>query len=151
MPALSAKLKDLARPLSQPAWLCFLWLGLTAGISLLESPLRFTVATLPREAAFDLGQVVFNALNTVELVLLLILAVLVGISGNARQLRLGFALLALMVAVQSIWLLPELTERAAMVVAGIDPPVSIVHRAYVTTEITKLLTLFWLGLRSLRA
>ena len=102
-------------------------------------------------AAFDLGQVVFNALNTVELVLLFVLAILVKSSGTIRVLRVSFIVLAVMVGLQSIWLLPELTDRASMVVSGIDPPESIVHDAYVTTELVKLATLFWMGTRSLRA
>ena len=38
MPGIKNKLKDLAMNVRNPAWLCFVWFGMTAGISLLEAP-----------------------------------------------------------------------------------------------------------------
>ena len=38
MPGINRKLKELASNAMNPAWLCFVWFGMTAGISLLEAP-----------------------------------------------------------------------------------------------------------------
>ncbi|MDH5501867.1 MAG: hypothetical protein OEY72_12290, partial [Gammaproteobacteria bacterium] len=62
MPLNKAGLKALGRRIGNPAWLCFSWFGMTAGISLLESPARFTAGVLSRTAALDLGRVVFALL-----------------------------------------------------------------------------------------
>lgn len=149
MPRLQDKLKALMRPLLQPAWLCFVWFGLTAGISLLEAPVKFTAPTLTRAVALDVGAVVFNALNKVELALLILLLILVRTSARARELWAFAGVLALIMIMQSVWLLPELTERSAMIVAGSEPGPSIAHGAYAVTELFKLLTLLLMGLRSL--
>ena len=149
MPGTPRRLKDLTRPLLQPAWLSFVWFGLTAGISLLEAPVKFTAPSLTRPVALDVGSVVFNALNRVALMLLILLLMLIRISGRARELWAFGALIALIMIAQSAWLLPELTQRAASIGAGVEPPDSIAHAAYAVTEVAKLVTLLLLGLVSL--
>ncbi len=145
---MTEKLKALARPLREPAWLAFVWFGLTAGISLLETPVKFTAPTLTRVVALDVGRVVFQALNKVELVLLIGLLVLVRLSGRTHELLAHSAILALIVIAQSVWLLPELSARSAMIVSGVEPGPSMAHGTYAVTELLKLLTLLLLGLKS---
>lgn len=148
MPVIGKKLKALTRPLLEPTWLAYVWFGLTAGISLLEAPVKFTTPTLTRTVALDVGRVVFEALNQVELVMLIALLILVRVSGRARELWAHWLLIALIMIAQSVWLLPELSARAAMIVNGVEPGPSMAHGAYAVTEILKLLTLLLLGLRS---
>lgn len=148
MPRLSDKLKAITRPLTQPGWLAFVWFGLTAGISLLEGPVKFTAPTLTRPVALDVGRVVFQALNKVELIFLIAMLVLIRVSDRSRELFAFGAVLALIMITQSVWLLPELSERSALIVSGIEPQPSIAHAAYATTELIKLATLFLLGLKS---
>ena len=45
--------------LRNPGWVAFVWFGMTAGISLLEAPVKFTAPSLTREVALDVGRVVF--------------------------------------------------------------------------------------------
>lgn len=151
MPRLPDKLIALTRPLGHPGWLAFVWFGLTAGISLLEGPVKFTAPTLTRPVALDVGRVVFQALNKVELIFLIGMLVLIRVSDQSRQLFAFGAVLALIMITQSVWLLPELSERSAMIVSGVEPGPSIAHGAYAATELLKLLTLFLLGLKSLSA
>jgi hypothetical protein len=47
----------------------FVWFGLVFGISLLERPLAFRSTSLSREAALELGQLIYPALHAVELLL----------------------------------------------------------------------------------
>lgn len=147
MPAPRIRLKDVFDRIRNPAWLCFLWLGLAAGISLLEAPVKFTAPTLSRAVALDVGRVVFQALNKVELVLLVLLLLLVRASHRAKEYWAWCAVLALIMILQSAWLLPELSARAGSIVAGVEPGPSIVHGAYAATEIVKLVTLLLLGFR----
>ncbi|MDX1406044.1 MAG: hypothetical protein R3192_15985 [Woeseiaceae bacterium] len=133
-----------------PAWVCFAWFGMTAGVSLLATPVRFTAETITRTVALDVGQVVFAALNKAEFVALILLLVLVRVSGLARRLWAESAGLALILVAQSLWLLPELTARTQLIIAGGEPAPSHIHASYSVLELLKLILLLYLGFRSSR-
>jgi len=143
------KVKQVLRTLRNPAWLCFAWIGVNLGVGLVSTPARFATPGLSRELAIAVGREVFTALNRVELALLVGLLVLIRTSGLARRYILFGAALALIVIIQSAWLLPELAARSDMIVAGETPPESAVHAIYGTLEIMKLGLLLWLGLAAL--
>jgi hypothetical protein len=149
MPVNTAALKAFGHAIANPAWPCFAWFGMTAGISLLESPARFTVDTLSRAAALDLGRIVFSLLNKAELIALVVVLVIVRISGQGRRYWAECAMLALIMMAQSVWLLPALSARSLQIVAGGDPGPSFVHAAYASLELLKLALLLVLGFRSL--
>jgi hypothetical protein len=149
MPVNKVALKALGCAIANPAWACFAWFGMTAGISLLESPARFTAGTLSRAAALDLGRVVFSLLNKAELIALVIVLIIVRVSGQGRRYWAECAMLALIMMAQSVWLLPALSARSLQIVAGGEPGPSFVHAAYATLELLKLALLLVLGFRSL--
>lgn len=149
MPVNRPSLKGLWAAVKNPAWLCFAWFGLTAGISLLEAPVKFTAPTITREIALDVGRVVFLALNRVEIIALILLLVLVRASGWSRRLAAAWGPLALIVILQSAWLLPVLAERSKQIVVGLDPGPSIAHGAYAVLELLKLLLLLFIGFRTM--
>jgi len=134
-----------------PAYVCFIWFGMTAGISLLATPVRFTAPTITRPVALDVGQVVFAALNKAELIALVLLLILVRVSGRAKELWAQCSVLVLILLAQSIWLLPQLAARSQQIAAGIEPPASMLHASYSTLELIKLLMLLYLGFRTLKA
>jgi hypothetical protein len=136
--------------ISNPAWVCFTWLGMTAGISLLATPVRFTAPTVTRAIALDVGRVVFTALNKAELVALIILLIVVRTSGRARSWWPVCGALALIMLLQSVWLLPALAERASLIVAGIEPAPSSLHGIYASVELAKLALLASSGLYALK-
>ena len=136
------RLRDAVR---SPAWICFVWFGMTAGISLLATPLRFSAPAITRSVALDVGRVVFAGLNKAEFVALIILLVLVRVSGLAKKMWAGCSAIALILIAQSAWLLPELSARAVRIVAGEDVPPSYVHATYSILELSKLLLLLYLG------
>lgn len=135
--------------LLNPAWICFTWFGMTAGISILATPARFAAPTITRPIALDVGRAVFTVLNKAELVALIALLLIVRISKRARYWWAFCGVLALIVIIQSAWLLPELAERTRQIVAGNEPPESIVHAAYSTLELIKLGLLLYLGIDAL--
>lgn len=150
MPVKQASRKRILRLVRNPAWVCLIWFGMTAGVSLLATPVRFSAATITRPVALDVGQVVFAALNKAEFVALIVTLILVRISGFAKDLWAACAALALILITQSLWLLPELSARTQQIIAGTEPPPSIAHGAYSVLELSKLLLLLYLGFRSLQ-
>lgn len=142
--------KRLRAVFLNPAWVAFTWFGMTAGISLLATPVRFTAGTITRPVALDVGRVVFTALNRAELVALVIALVIVRVSGSARVYWMPLFALALILIAQGGWLIPELAARTDLVIAGIEPGPSIAHGAYSVLELVKLALLAFVGFRGLR-
>jgi hypothetical protein len=134
---------------SNPSWVCFVWVGMTIGISMIATPIRFTAQTVTRPIALDVGRVVFAALNKAELLALVILLIVVRISGRATKLWGFCAVLALIVIAQSIWLIPDLAERTQMIIDGIEPQKSYAHAIYSSLELLKIGLLLFLGFSSL--
>ena len=134
-----------------PAWVCFLWVGITIGVSMIATPMRFRAATITREVALDVGRVVFAALNKVELAMLVLLLIVVRVSGQAAKYWSFCGLLALIVIAQSAWLTPELAERTQMIIDGREPPASYAHAIYSSLELLKIGVLMYLGFTSLAA
>jgi len=136
--------------LRNPAWISFIWFGMTAGVSMLATPVRFSAATITRPIALDVGRVVFAALNKAEFVALIILLIIVRVSGIAKSYVAICGILALILLAQAIWLLPELAARTDLIIAGVEPGPSIAHAAYSILELSKLMLLLYLGFRSLQ-
>ncbi len=132
-----------------PAWICFLWVGITAGVSMLATPLRFSAPTITRPVALDVGRVVFAALNKTELAALVVLLVIVRVAGLTRQWWGICALLTLIVLAQGVWLIPELAARTDVIIEGGEPASSNAHAIYATLELTKIALLLFLGFSSL--
>ena len=130
--------------------MCFIWFGITAGVSLLATPVRFTAPLITRPIALDVGRVVFSALNKTELVALVVLLIVVRVSGRARELWMQCSALVLILLAQSVWLLPQLAERSQQIIAGIEPAPSMLHGTYSVLELLKLSLLLYLGFRSLK-
>ena len=134
--------------LLNPAWICFLWVGLTVGISMIATPVRFTAGTITRPIALDVGRVVFAALNKAEIVALVLFLIVIRVSGLARHWWAVGALLTLIVLAQGIWLIPELASRTDIIIAGGEPPPSHAHMIYSSLELVKIGLLLLCGFSS---
>ena len=132
-----------------PAWVCFLWAGMTFGISMIATPVRFAEESITRPVALDVGRVVFAALNKAELAALVLLLLVVRISGQSRVLWAWCAVLAWIVIAQGAWLIPELAARTDIILGGAEPPASYAHAIYAGLEIAKIAILLYLGGSSL--
>ena len=139
----------LRNAFSNPAWICFLWIGLSAGISLIATPARFAAESITRPIALDVSRDVFVALNKAELIVFALLLVVIRLSGRAARLWMFAALLALIVLAQSVWLMPELSARTDLIIGGAEPAPSWLHGAYSTLELLKIAVLLYLGFSSL--
>ena len=142
-------LTRIRNAMNNPAWICFTWVGLTVGVSMLATPVRFTASTITRPIALDVGRVVFAALNKAELVALVLLLIVVRVAGLARRWWALCGGLALIVMAQGLWLIPELSARTDIIIAGGEPPPSYAHAIYSSLELIKIGLLLYCGFASL--
>ena len=135
--------------LLNPAWVCFIWVGMTVGVSMIATPVRFTATSITRPIALDVGRVVFAALNKAEFVALVLLLLIVRVSDRTRELWAWCSVLILIVLAQGAWLSPELAARTDLILAGSEPPASYAHAINSSLELLKIGLLLILGFRSL--
>lgn len=114
----------------------FIWLGMVAGISFLEAPLKFRAPGITTRLGLGIGRIVFRALNRAEVVLLVVVAVAAGL--GARPVLWPAAALAVVLAGQLLVVRPRLNRRSDRVLAGEDVPRSREHLVYVALEVVKL-------------
>jgi hypothetical protein len=132
--------------------LIWLWAGVLIGVSFLAAPAKFAAPSLSLPVAMDVGRHEFGVLNLVEIGLAIAVLALAALARPARTIWLGLGIAALIVAAQTVWLLPLLAARAALIIQGGTPPPAPWHRLYAGAELLKLLTLLvtgWLMLRAL--
>jgi len=130
----------------------WMWMGLVIGVSFVATPVKFTAESLTRPVALDVGRATFQLLNRIEWVLVIGLVALVWrtlrTSADHRFDHVLVALVTLIVISQTVWLLPALNDRVAMIIAGNEPPPSMLHTVFGVLEVTKVLTLGAIGWRS---
>jgi hypothetical protein len=122
----------------------FVWLGLVIGISVIEAPLKFRAPGITTALALGIGRLVFRALNAVELLFAVVLAIVISHAARGAPLA-TFAVIAALLLVQVFLLRPRLDARAVRVIAGDDVPPSRLHLAYIALEGVKLVLLAVLG------
>ena len=127
----------------------WLWAGLTIGISLIATPVKFQAETLSLSAALDVGRHTFLLFNKIEWSLLSILFILI-LFGKKSLFRLGFTtILFAILVMQTFWILPELTIRTDAILSGNPKPASIHHMLYGVLEITKLALVSLMSIKEL--
>jgi hypothetical protein len=121
----------------------FIWIGFVASISFMEAWLKFTAPGVSLLEGLAIGQVVFGALNKVELALASVILVSY-LLGDLRALRNEWLLwIALVViATQSLCILPILSHRIDLYLAGKHVPSSPLHTVYIGLEAVKVSMLF---------
>ena len=123
------------------AALIMLWAGVLIGISFLAAPAKFNAPSLSLPVAMEVGRQEFAVLNRVEIGLAVLTVALAALVRPGRVVALGLALAALVIAVQSLWLLPVLDARALAIIQGETPQPAPWHMLYIVLEVSKLLAL----------
>ena len=124
----------------------FVWFGLIAAISFMEAPLKFQAPGITIPLGLGIGRLVFFALNKMELVLAgVFLISLLGNRSVGRVVVTIFAMIALILGIETLWLLPVLDARAEQVINGTAEPFSKMHFIYIALDALKLILLFVLG------
>ena len=127
-----------------------LWIGLLLGVSFLATPAKFLAPSLSLAVALDVGRQTFGVFNKVEWALAILLLALVLAGPKARLSIAGAVVLAVMVVVETLWLLPVLDQRVGLIIAGQQPPESSLHVVYIVLQIVKLAVLCGLAVAAAR-
>jgi hypothetical protein len=129
----------------------FVWLGMVAAISFIETPLKFRAPGVTLPIGLGIGRLVFRALNGCELVLAVVLigAFFVAPSASGAVVAAGAAVVMLLA--QVLLVRPRLTRRSDAVLAGVEGPRSRAHWAYVGLELVKVAGLLITGVLLLSA
>lgn len=133
------------------AALCLVWAGMVVGISFLETPVKFTAPSVTLPIGLDVGRHVFGVFNKVEIGAAALACGLMLFARPTRSVWLPLAAVAVIVALQSVWLLPLLDARVEMILNGQTPPAAPYHLFYIAVEIVKLTALIAAGVACLRA
>ena len=125
------------------AALCFVWVGLLAGISFLEAPVKFQAPSLTLEVGLDVGRQVFGAFDYVQRALTVL--VLFGLVLLRQRLNIGITVALGLVLFLQLWqtlfLLPLLDARVELILNGEVPPPAAWHIVYIVIEASKIILL----------
>jgi hypothetical protein len=127
----------------------FLWIGFVSAISFLEAWLKFTASGITLADGLAIGQIVFNALNNVELLLAFLIAVSC-VHESLKTFLDPFVWIPwMLLLVQTCYLLPELSQRIDIYLQGGTPGPSHLHQVYVVFEVFKVALLLIYGIKQL--
>lgn len=129
--------------------LTLIWMGLLIGVSFLATPIKFQAPSLDLPVALEVGRVTFAAFSKAERGLSLLLSIAVFFPRTWRAEILVAAIVIVIVAAQSLWLLPILGSRIDAVIIGRPMPPSMHHLLYAGMEVCKATALAILGLMAL--
>lgn len=125
----------------------FLWIGFVGAISFMEAWLKFRAPGITVPLGLGIGRLVFHALNKMEWIFVILIAANLLWSGFSMSWTKLFILLPILIlAAQTVWLLPALDMRAEMHIQGQAAPDSSLHFVYVAMEVVKVSALFIFGI-----
>lgn len=117
----------------------------------MEAPLKFQAPGITIPLGLGIGQLVFQALNKIEVILLI---AILACSLPAPLKNISSILLfsvTILLMIDTFWLLPLLDERAKLVLAGHAPVRSYHHILYIIADTIKFLILITLGFSNLKS
>jgi hypothetical protein len=122
----------------------FIWIGFVSGISFLEAWLKFRAPGVTLSVGLGIGRLVFNALNKIEWLFVIVICANVIINSDQKLTIADGCLVAaiIILALQTIWLLPALDARADLYMKGQAVPASRLHIFFIIAEILKVTGLF---------
>lgn len=131
----------------------FLWIGFVCAISFMEAWLKFRAPGVTLPLGLGIGNLVFKALNKVEWVLAILIALdlFVFRKPGLHVPHIFFLIALALLIIQTFWLLPALEARIPLYQQGVKPPSSPLHYYYVGAEIIKVASLFIIGIYLLRS
>ncbi|CAN5420969.1 hypothetical protein BH10ACI1_BH10ACI1_35630 [soil metagenome] len=129
----------------------FIWFGMIAAISFLETPLKFRAPNITLALGLGIGKIVFQMLNRIEIVFALLMFNSLFFARPAGDFALYiFGAIFVLLLLQTVWLLPLLNIRAEQVIAGTVAPHSNNHLIFIAFEVLKFILLFVLGVSLLK-
>lgn len=124
----------------------FIWFGCIGAISFMEAPLKFTAPNITLALGLGIGRIVFQTLNKIEIVFAVLMIISLFLKRPKTKFPLYlFAVILLILILETVWLLPVLDARAEQVINGTAAPFSNAHIIYIVFDAIKFLLLFALG------
>jgi uncharacterized membrane protein (DUF485 family) len=127
----------------------FVWIGFICAISFLEAWMKFRAPGVTLPIGLGIGRLVFGALNKIEWVFAI--AILVSIytkpAITVLKSKIPLLLTIVILATQTIWLLPALDARAELHITGQHVAPSNLHIYYVIAEFVKVIALTIFGIK----
>lgn len=127
------------------------WLGFFMAISFMEAPLKFTAPNLSLAEGLQIGKIVFGALNYCEWGFLAIIIITCFIGKPGKTESYLIAGLALILILETFWLLPALDSDANKIIAGETVTGHGLHWCYVILEIIKVPFLLLTGIKGVKS
>ncbi|KAB1064426.1 hypothetical protein [Salibacter halophilus] len=125
----------------------FLWIGFVCAISFMEAWLKFQAPGIDTKLGLGIGRLVFGALNKVEWVLALAIAISHIMNTKMVSVRTIFYIIpAIILIAQTFYILPQLDARAEMIIQNQPLPDSNLHLVSVIAEIVKVISLVIFGI-----
>lgn len=127
----------------------FLWIGFVGAISFMEAWLKFRAPGISLELGLGIGRIVFNALNKVEwvMVILIFISLLLNKVELTKPKNTLILIPTLILILQTFWLLPTLDARAELYIQNLPVPPSKIHFVYIGAELVKVIFLFAFGIQ----
>ena len=124
----------------------FIWFGMIGAISFMEAPLKFQAPNITLALGLGIGRLIFFVLNKIEIVFAVLMIIsFVKIKPKGRFPLISFSIIAVILFLETVWLLPVLDARATDVINGTAAPFSNSHLFYIFFDAIKFILLFALG------
>ena len=127
----------------------FIWIGFVCSISFMEAWLKFKAPGVTLTTGLAIGRVVFGALNKVELLMVCLIFLSSWNSWNQALANVFLWIALFVLIIQSVVLLPQLSQRVDIYLRGVTPTPSHLHAIYVPLEVAKVVSLFIYGINQI--
>ncbi|MEM8984339.1 MAG: hypothetical protein AAGC71_15010 [Pseudomonadota bacterium] len=140
----------VTRLMPAPQQIAWFWAGALVGLYLIEFPVRFSAPEIDYAAAIGMGSKLFLRLNMAEWGLLGVMVVF-GLIARPRLWVWGVIVVIGGILGYETWvLMPELVERAHIIVGAGSPPPSSAHGIYSSLELVKAAALVAIAIGGVR-
>jgi len=125
------------------------WAGFVSSISFMEAWLKFQAPGVTLPIGLSIGKKIFIALNRVEWVFLLayLLVLFLSVRPKKTKILIVSFTVAVILIVQTFFLLPALVGRANQIINGQTVGKSLLHISFGILEVLKVSGLIFLGFR----
>jgi len=127
------------------------WLGFFMAISFMEAPVKFTAPGISMSQGLQIGKLVFGTLNICEWAFLATIVVTCLIQKPGRLEGRLIAIAALILALETFWLLPVLGANADRIIHGKTVTGHNLHWCYIALELIKAPVLLFAGITGVRS
>ena len=122
--------------------MCLLWCGVLLGVSFIATPAKFLVLELDIVTAIKVGRATFQVYHYFEIVAVCLVFLALCVLRVDKTVWVYFALLGLVLAVQTFFIQPRLLANSEKLFAGIAmQPKSYVHLYYIFCDCLKAVLL----------